>query len=156
MTTGQKLRLFVDSNVVMDAMTSRWGLDKAVISLCSAGICRMILADAVREEVEHNLLLHAQTLPRTWAEQLMRDYDAMIDRCHPEMVSHVTQAEIHANRALIRHEADVPVLLAAIKSKPDWLLTNNTKHFNKSVAQKTRLRIATPAELFRALAILLS
>jgi len=33
-----------------------WGLDKAVLSLCAARICRLVLADAVREEVEENLL----------------------------------------------------------------------------------------------------
>jgi hypothetical protein len=42
-------------------------------------------------------------------------------------------------------------------SKPDWLLTHNTKHFTKVVAQRTSLtslRIATPAEFFRALSAL--
>jgi hypothetical protein len=39
-------------------------------------------------------------------------------------------------------------------SKPDWLLTHNTKHFTNAVAQRTSLRIATPAELFRALSAL--
>jgi len=64
--------------------------------------------------------------------------------------------EFRANRRLIRHEADVPILLSAIQSKPDWLLTNNTKHFNKTVSQRTGLRIATPAEFFRELSQLLS
>jgi hypothetical protein len=39
-------------------------------------------------------------------------------------------------------------------SKPDWLLTHNTKHFTKAVAQRTALRIATPAEFFRTLSAL--
>lgn len=39
-------------------------------------------------------------------------------------------------------------------SKPDWLLTHNTKHFTKAVAQRTSLRMATPAEFFRALSAL--
>jgi hypothetical protein len=55
---------------------------------------------------------------------------------------------------LIRHAADVPVLLSAIASKPDWLLTHNTKHFTKGVAQQASLRIATPTEFFRALSVL--
>ena len=50
--------------------------------------------------------------------------------------------------------ADVPVLLSAIASKPDWLLTHNAKHFTKAVAQRTSLRIATPAGFFRALSAL--
>jgi len=46
------------------------------------------------------------------------------------------------------------VLLSAMASKPDWLLSHNTKHFTKAVAQRTSLRIATPAEFFRALSAL--
>jgi hypothetical protein len=39
-------------------------------------------------------------------------------------------------------------------SKPDWLLTHNTKQFTKLVAQRASLRISTPAEFFRALSAL--
>jgi hypothetical protein len=39
-------------------------------------------------------------------------------------------------------------------SKPDWLLTHNTKHFTKTVAERTGWRIATPAEFFHALSTL--
>jgi hypothetical protein len=46
------------------------------------------------------------------------------------------------------------VLLSAMASKPDWLLTHNTRHFTRAVAQKTGIRIATPAEFFTALASL--
>jgi hypothetical protein len=60
-----------------------------------------------------------------------------------------------SNRHLIRHAADVPVLLSAIARIPDWLLTQNTRHFTKGVAERTGLRIATPAEFFRALAKLI-
>jgi hypothetical protein len=37
-------------------------------------------------------------------------------------------------------------------SEPDWLLTHNTRHFTKAVAQRTSLPVATPAEFFRVLA----
>jgi hypothetical protein len=50
---------------------------------------------------------------------------------------------------MIRHAADVPVL-SAIAGEPDWLLTHIAKHFTNTVAQRTSLRIATPAEFFRA------
>ena len=69
----------------------------------------------------------------------------------PEIVPYPGQAEVKAARHLIRHEADVPVLLSAITSRPDWFLTHNTKHFTPAVAQRTRLRFVTPVEFFRAL-----
>jgi hypothetical protein len=56
---------------------------------------------------------------------------------------------------MIRHEADVPVLLSAIAAQPDWLLSHNTKHFTAAVAPQTGLRIATPMQFFRTLSALL-
>lgn len=59
------------------------------------------------------------------------------------------------NRSMIRHAPDVPVLLSVMAAKPDWTLTNNTKHFTKTVAHRAGLRIATPAEFFKKLSSLL-
>jgi hypothetical protein len=56
-----------------------------------------------------------------------------------------------ASRHLIRHAADVLVLLSAVKARPDWLLTHNTKHFSTAMTQRTGLAIAAPAAFFRAL-----
>jgi predicted nucleic acid-binding protein len=61
---------------------------------------------------------------------------------------------VHSSRGLIRREADLPVLSSAMASKPDRLLTHNTKHFTKTVARRTSLRIATPAEFCRTLSTL--
>jgi hypothetical protein len=61
------------------------------------------------------------------------------------------QQEVKDARHLIRHAADVPVLLSAIASRPDWFLTHNTKHFTPAVARRTGLRIVTPVKFFRAL-----
>lgn len=55
-----------------------------------------------------------------------------------------------AARHLIRHQNDVPVLVAAIKSGANWLLTNNREHFTEEVARRTGLRIASPYEFFAA------
>jgi len=131
-----------------------WGLDKATLSLCAAKICRLVLAEVVRDEVEENLLLHAQRLAALEAEQLLEDYRRLIKLTAPEVVPYPDKGLVRSSRHLIRHASDVPVLLSAMASKPDWLLTHNTKHFTKAVAQRTSLRIAKPAEFFRALATL--
>jgi hypothetical protein len=131
-----------------------WGLDKAVLSLCAAKVCRLVLAQAVRDEVEENLLLHAERLPSLDADQLIEDYRRLIKLTHPELIPHPDKHLVRSSRHLIRHAADVPVLLSAMASKPDWLLTHNTRHFTKAVAQRSSLRIATPAEFFRALSAL--
>jgi len=153
-TSRRRIRLFLDSNVLAAGIISPWGLDKAVLSLCAARICKLVLAEVVRDEVEENLLLHAERLPSIDADQLLEDYRRLIKLTNPELVPYPDKDMVRSSQHLIRHAADVPVLLSAMASKPDWLLTHNTKHFTSAVAQRTSLRIATPAEFFRALSAL--
>lgn len=151
----RRVRLFLDSNVLTGGIISAWGLDKATLSLCAARVCRLVLAEAVREEVEENLLHHAQRLPSDESDQLLDDYRRLIRLTDPELVPYPAAGLVRANRHLIRHAADVPILLSAMACRPDWLITHNTKHFSKAVAQRSSLRIATPAEFFRTLSALL-
>ena len=154
MTGRRKVRLFLDSNVLTGAIVSPWGLDKATLSLCAARVCRLVLAEMVRDEVEENLLLHAQRLPALDADQLIEDYRRLIKLTSPEFVPYPDEDLVRSSRHLIRHAADVPAVLSAMASKPDWVLTHNTKHFTKTFAERTALRVATPAQFFRALATL--
>ena len=41
-------------------------------SLCAAKVCKLVLAEVVRDEVAETLLVHAERLPSREAEQLMR------------------------------------------------------------------------------------
>jgi predicted nucleic acid-binding protein len=148
----KSLRLFLDSNVLIGGIVARWGLDKAVLSLCAAKICRLVLAEAVREEVEENLLLHAAALPAQEASAILDDYAGLLRMTAPEIIPYPDEATVLASRRLIAHEADVPVLLSALAAKPDWLLTHNIEHFNAQVAKRTGLQIATPSRFFRTLA----
>ena len=138
----------------MGGLVSPWGLDKATLSLCAARVCQLVLAEVVRDEVEENLLLHAQRLPALDADELIQDYRRLIKLTNPQLVAYPSKDLVHSSRHLIRHEADVPVLLSAMATVPDWFLTHNTKHFTKSVGQRTGLRIATPAAFFRTLSAL--
>jgi predicted nucleic acid-binding protein len=152
MSPGAPLRLFLDSNVLTAGIVSSWGLDKAVLSLCAARICRMVLAEIVREEVEENLLAHAVSFASHEAEQLVNDYTKLIKLARPIVVPLPDVGLVAQSRQLIRHAADVPVLLSAMQSKPDWLLTHNTAHFTPAVAKQTGLRIGTPYVFFQSLA----
>ena len=151
--SGQRpLRLFLDSNVLTGGILSEWGLDKAVLSLCAARICRMVLSEYVREEVEENLLSRAAESSPSVADQVIDDYSKPLKLARPEMIPLPLAREVARSRHLIRHAADVPVLISAMRAQPDWLLTHNTQHFTVAVARRTGLRIATPVEFFRALA----
>jgi len=151
LSQGKRVRLFLDSNVLTAGIVSTWGLDKAVLSLCAARICRLVLAEVVREEVEENLLIRLGGTDSVDANRVLGQYARLMALMRPEVAPYPTQAEVMAARHLIRHAADVPVLLSAIASRPDWFLTHNTKHFTPAVARRTGLRFATPVEFFRVL-----
>ena len=155
MSSQRRIRLFLDSNVLTGGIVSRWGLDKAALFLCAARLCKLVLAEVVRDEVEENLLLHSEHLPALEADELIEHYHRLVKLTDPEIVPYPAGELVKSSRHLIRHAADVPVLLSAMASKPDWLLTQNTKHFTQSVAKRSGLRIATPAEFFRTLSSLL-
>lgn len=155
MSASRRPRLFLDSNILMGGFIANWGLDKAVLSLCSARICRLVLAEAVRVEVERNLALHAQRLALNHADEILKAYQRFVKLSDPELIPFPDIEAVRSNRHLIRHEPDIPVLLSAMTARPDWLLTNNTEYFNQSVGQRTGLRIATPVEFFRTLSSLI-
>jgi predicted nucleic acid-binding protein len=155
-TRRRRIRLFLDSNVLTGGIVSPWGLDKAVLSLCAARLCRLVLAEVVRDEVEENLLVHAQRLSIPEADKLIEHYHRLIKLTNPEMIPYPDDALVQSSRHLIRHITDIPILLSAVTSKPDWLLTHNTKHFTQAVGKRAGVRIATPAEFFRVLSSLLS
>jgi predicted nucleic acid-binding protein len=154
-SSQRRIRLFLDSNVLTGGIVSPWGLDKAALSLCAARLCKLVLAEIVRDEVEENLLLHAEHLPTLKADELIEHYRRLVKLTDPEIVPYPAGELVESSRHLICHASDVPVLLSAMASKPDWLLTHNTKHFTQAVAKRTGLRIATPAEFFRTLSSLL-
>jgi hypothetical protein len=111
-----------------------------------------VLADVVRDEVEDNLLSHASGLPEGEAQQLLDDYTNLLKLANPETVPYPSKAAVLASRHMIRHQADVPVLLSAMQPQPDWLLTHNKKHFTLEVAKRANLKIGSPADFFRVLA----
>jgi predicted nucleic acid-binding protein len=86
MSRKRPLRLFLDSNVLTGGILSDWGLDKAVLSLCAARICRMVLAEYVREEVEDNLLARAAAFSPEEANQVIEDYASLIKLARPEII----------------------------------------------------------------------
>lgn len=151
MKFGFAPQLLLDSNIITGGLVSRWGQQRAVLSLCAAKTCRLVLAEYVRIEVERNLLKHVDRLSETDAEQLMADYDGLLRLTRPKMIPLPTAEEVRKYRHLISHAADVPVVLSAIHAKSDWIITTNRDHFTDAVALKIGIRIASPMEFFQQL-----
>ena len=66
------------------------------------------------QEVEDNLLQHAAALPSQEAEQVLADYTTFLALVRQERVPLPDGQDVLRARPLIRHAADVPVLLSAM------------------------------------------
>jgi hypothetical protein len=146
-------RLFLDSGVVLEGLYAPWSVSRAILIHGRRGLVTIILAEYVRDEVENNLLALLATNPQV-ATDTIDAYDTLLRLLKPEIVPMPTPEEIDQARHLIRHQADVPVLVSALKASPDWLLTTNTRHFTPQVAARTGLKIAAPHVFLQSLTIL--
>jgi len=136
-------RVFLDSGVFLEGLLAPWSASRAVLVLSRRRVFKIILAKYVQGEVEDNLLDLLASDARI-GNEIINVYGTLLQLLEPEYVALPSRQEVERHRHLIRHQADVPVLVSALKSSPDWFLTTNTRHFNKQVAMRTQLKISTP------------
>lgn len=146
-------RIFLDSGVFLEGILSPWSASRGILILSRRMVFKIILAEYVRGEVEHNLLELLARDPRL-ANEAIDAFSKLLQLLKPEFVPLPTKEEVDQQRHLIRHQVDVPVLVSALKVAPDWFLTTNTRHFTKQVAARTQLKIVTPQEFMKSLKIL--
>jgi len=142
---ARSLRVFPDSNVLIEGLFAPWSASRAILILARARAFRLVLSPYVEAEVERALLNRLTGDPSEGA-RLIDDYALALTLLTPERVDRITGEELQAHRTSIRHVHDVPVLVTAIKSRPDWVVTSNVAHFTPEVAARTGLRIVTPHE----------
>lgn len=134
-------RVFLDSGVLLEGLLAPWSASRAVLVLSRRRVFKIILAKYVQGEVEENLLQLLASDARL-GNEIINVYATLLRLLDPEYVALPSRQEVERHRHLIRHQADVPVLVSALKAAPDWFLTTNTRHFNKQVALRTQLRIS--------------
>ncbi len=146
------VRVFVDSNVLIEGLFAPWSASRAILVLSRADVIRLLLSPYVEEEVERALLKRFGDDEKE-GSRLIDDYALALELLEPERLPRITKEEFVAHRVLIRHGNDVPVLVTAIKAHPDWLVTANTEHFTTEVARRTHLRIVTPRAFLKLFGI---
>lgn len=156
MASGSPLappRVFLDSGVLLEGLLAPWSASRAVLVLSRRRVFKIILAKYVQGEVEENLLELLAADPRI-GDDIINVYGTLLRLLDPEFVALPSKQEVERHRHLIRHQADVPVLVSALKASPDWFLTTNTRHFNKQVALRTQLKISTPQDFVSDIKVL--
>jgi hypothetical protein len=137
----------------LEGLLAPWSASRAVLILSRRRVFKIILAEYVQGEVEDNLLELLASDSRL-AIETIDAYSTLLQLLEPEFIPLPSKQEIDRHRHLIRHQADVPVLVSALKAAPDWFLTTNTRHFTKPVALRTQLKIVTPQEFTTSVRVL--
>ncbi len=160
MPDSAPLRLFLDTGVIIDGCTSSWSPSKAVLILASQypKIYTIVLAAEVEGELQLALDRKVQRVKEALTRRRVASADMIaqgIRNGAVEWLTHVhlerrpacLQEEIMRHKPHIlpalRHENDVPPVVAAMNSAPDWVISNNDRHWNAELAARTGLRIAT-------------
>lgn len=145
-------RVFPDSNVLVEGLFSPWSVSRAILIMARAKLFRLVLSPYVEKEIER-VLLRRLSIDYDAGSRLIDDYALALKLIAPERLDRITREEFDKHRHMIRHGNDVPVLVTAIKAKPDWLVTANVEHFDDDVALRTGLRIVTPHGFLRQIGI---
>lgn len=138
--TMPRILLFLDSSALIAGIISDQGAARALLLLSEQDKLNVTVSEQVITETERNL---ARKAPRTLP--FAREF---ILRAHIRIVQDPQAVDVHQHMDWIRHTSDVPILLAAMLVKADFLVTLNTRHFvdDPKVAQRSGLLIGTPGD----------
>jgi len=133
--------IFLDSSALVAGVLSETGAAHILLMLGESEDIPLTVSEMVIIESERAVALKS---PRNIP--VLRN---AIVSSNLTIVRDPSDKEVEANLYLINHPNDVPILLAAMKAKVDYLATHNRKHFldDPKVAEKSGLRIGTPGDV---------
>jgi predicted nucleic acid-binding protein len=132
--------LFLDSNALFAGVVSASGASRALLLLAEGGLIVVTVSEQVVAETERAV---ARKVPRA-----LSTYREALRSTGLQIVRDPPAEEINHHGDIIAHRADVPIVVAAMQAKVDYLVTLNRRHFvdDPGVATRSGLRIGTPAD----------
>jgi predicted nucleic acid-binding protein len=132
--------LFLDSSALFAGVVSPDGAARALLLLAEAGLVTITVSEQVVAETERAL---ARKAP-----QALAYYREALRGTGLRIVRDPLPREVKAHRDIVAHQADVPIVVAAMKAGVDYLVTLNRRHFidDPGVAARSGLRIGVPGE----------
>ena len=138
------LKIFFDADALIAGSASQTGASFLSLQLCEIRILHGLTCRQVVAECRRNLI---KKLPQ--AEPI---FDEIIKRAL-EIKKNPTLDEQKKYRRMA-HPKELPILTCAIKSRADYLITFNTKHFLPDRGQQ--LTILEPGEMLQKIRLMLS
>jgi predicted nucleic acid-binding protein len=136
-----KFNIFLDSSALIAGAISESGAAHILLNLGESKDIVLTVSELVIVESERAM---AKKAPSN-----LNDLRSLIKSSNLKIIENPSRKEVEANLYLIKDPNDVPILLAAIKAKVDYLATHNRKHFldDPQVAERSGLRIGTPGDV---------
>ena len=136
-----KFNIFLDSSALIAGIISKTGAAHVLLELGEQEEIILTISEMVVVESERSI---AKKSPGN-----LSNLRKAIKAANLKIVQDPSGEEKEANLYLIDDPDDVPILLASMKAKVDYLATHNRKHFldDPTVAEKSGLKIGTPGDV---------
>jgi len=138
----QKIKVFIDTNVLIAGVNSVTGASATILDLCEARVLQMVVSRQVLIEADRNF---AAKFP-----QLVGRFRQFIHNLAPLMVEDPTPESMEKAATIIDRK-DAPILAAAENANVDFLITLDKRHFlNPKTRQKVMLKVVSPIEFLQS------
>jgi predicted nucleic acid-binding protein len=138
---GKKVvRVFLDSNVILSGLLSERGAPRILLDLLSLRLPFLIGSTGRYNliEIERNL--------KNKMPSLLSLYKAYLPKLNLKVIPLPQPEDVRGFSGQIA-EKDIPVLISAIRSKTDFLVTGDQQHFGKvKELNKYPFQVVTPSE----------
>lgn len=137
----KKVNIFLDSSALIAGVLSTTGAAHALLMFGEDETILLTVSEWVVNESE-------ESLSRKSPKNIISLRNALATSKF-QIVPDPSNEEIQANLYLMSDPDDVPVLLAAIKAKVDYLATHDHAHFlaDPKVAERAGIQIGTPGDV---------
>jgi predicted nucleic acid-binding protein len=138
---GKKVvRVFLDSNVILSGLLSERGAPRILLDLLSLRLPLLIGSTG-----RYNLIEIERNLKKKMPSLLFL-YKAYLPKLNLKVIPLPRPEDIRDFSGQIA-EKDIPVLISAIRSKADFLVTGDKQHFGKmKELDKYPFHVLTPSE----------
>jgi predicted nucleic acid-binding protein len=138
---GKKVvRVFLDSNVILSGLLSERGAPRIILDLLSLRLPFLISSTG-----RYNLIEIERNLKRK-IPGLLFLYKAYLPKLNLKVIPLPRPEDVRDFSGQIA-EKDIPVLISAMRSKADFLVTGDKQHFGKKKGiDKYPFHVVTPSE----------
>jgi predicted nucleic acid-binding protein len=138
------IKIFFDADALIAGSASQTGASFLLLQLCEIRILHGLTCRQVVAECRRNLI---KKLPQ--AEPIFNE----IIKCALEIKNNPTLEEQKKYRRMADPK-DLPILTSAIKSRADYLVTFNTRHYFP--VRESNLAVLQPGEMLQKIRLMLS